>query len=305
MRGDAVQKPAIVADHHEAARELQQGVFECAQGFHIEVVGGLVQHQDVAAGNQGLGQMQASALTTREGANALLLIGAVEVEAPAISAAGHLELAHIEDVEPARHIFPDCFFVRQIIAVLVDKGHAHGGADLDRAAIWLLFAGNHAKQGGFARAVGADDANHGTGGHLEAQVVDQHALAKRLGDVGELDHFMAQALGHGNEDFVGLVALLVFKVGQLLKAGQAGLALGLTRLGVLARPFQLFLERPGARFFALVLQHQSLLLLLQPGAVIAFVGNAVAAVKFQNPLGGVVQKVTVVGDGHHSAGIAL
>jgi ABC-type nitrate/sulfonate/bicarbonate transport system ATPase subunit len=46
------------------------------------------------------------------------------------------------------------------------------------------------------------------------------------------------------------------------------------------------------------------LFLAQPVAVIAFVGNARAPVQFQNPFGRVVQKVTVVGDGDHSAGVA-
>ena len=39
-----------------------------------------------------------------------------------------------------------------------------------------------------------------------------------------------------------------------------------------------------------------LLLLLQPGGVIAFPGNAGAAVEFKDPLRGVVQEVAIVGD---------
>src|SRR3989338_625038 len=43
MRGDAVEEPAVVGDHHNAAGEFEQGVFEGAQGFHVEVVGGFVE----------------------------------------------------------------------------------------------------------------------------------------------------------------------------------------------------------------------------------------------------------------------
>ena len=39
--------------------------------------------------------------------------------------------------------------------------------------------------------------------------------------------------------------------------------------------------------------------------LVALVGNAVAAVEFENPLGRVVQEVAIVGDGDHGAGEAL
>ena len=136
---------------------------------------------------------------------------------------------------------------------MVHKGHLHGLADFDVAAVRLLFASNHAKQRGFTRAVGADDAHDGTCRNFEAEVVDQHAVTKRLADVGELDDFMAQAFGHGNEDFLRLVALLVFEVGQLFKAGNTRLAFGLTAFGVLTYPVQLFLQGFGTGFFALLL----------------------------------------------------
>ena len=106
---------------------------------------------------------------------------------------------------------------------------------------------------------------------------------------------------------ISLVSLRFWysKSRQFLEAGQTRLALGLARLGVLARPFQLFLQGLGARVFVLLLLLQARLLLLQPVAVVALVGNAGAAVEFQNPLGRVVQEVAVVGDGHHGAGEAL
>lgn len=55
VRGDPVQEPAVVRDDQAAAGKLQQGVFQRPQGFHVQVVGGLVQQQHVAAFQQGLG----------------------------------------------------------------------------------------------------------------------------------------------------------------------------------------------------------------------------------------------------------
>ena len=156
--------------------------------------------------------MQSTALTARQCAHTLLLVTAVEVEAATVSAAGHLKLAHCENVQPTRDIFPNRFFVGQVVARLIDKGHFDGGSDLDGAAVGLLFARNHPKQGGFTCPVGANYADDGTGRDLEAQIIDEQTVTKGLADVGELKHFVAQALGDGNENFLGFVAFLVFEI---------------------------------------------------------------------------------------------
>ena len=47
VRGNAVEEPAIMRDHHGAAGEIEQGFFQCAQGVDIEIVGWLVEQDDV------------------------------------------------------------------------------------------------------------------------------------------------------------------------------------------------------------------------------------------------------------------
>ncbi|OQC01850.1 MAG: hypothetical protein BWX79_02870 [Alphaproteobacteria bacterium ADurb.Bin100] len=188
--------------------------------------------------------------------------------------------------------------------MLVHKGHLDGGADDDLAAVRFLLAGNQLEQCRLAGPVGADDADDGARRDGEGQVVDQHPVAERLGHIVELEHLVAQALGDGNEYFLGLVALLVVIVAELFETRQTRLALGLAALGVLSHPLELLLHRLGPRILAAVFLLQARLFLLQPGAVVALVGNAGAPVEFENPLGGVVQEVTVVGDGHHGAGKA-
>ena len=50
------------------------------RGVHVQVVGGLVEQEDVAAPTQDLGQVDPVALSTRQRADLLLLVGAFEVE---------------------------------------------------------------------------------------------------------------------------------------------------------------------------------------------------------------------------------
>src|SRR5262245_18599665 len=93
MRGDAVQKPAIVADDHRAAGEIFQRLFKSPQGFHVEVIGRLVEEQKVGTGTQHFRKMHAVAFPARQRAYFFLLIGTLEVEGGAIGARVHLFLA--------------------------------------------------------------------------------------------------------------------------------------------------------------------------------------------------------------------
>ena len=62
VRGDAIQKPAIVADHHHATGEVQDRFLQGSQRVDIQVVGRLVQQQQVRTLAQQRGQMDAVAL---------------------------------------------------------------------------------------------------------------------------------------------------------------------------------------------------------------------------------------------------
>ena len=50
VRREAVEEPAIVGDDHRAAGEVVERLLERAQRVDVEIVGRLVEEQDVAAG---------------------------------------------------------------------------------------------------------------------------------------------------------------------------------------------------------------------------------------------------------------
>ena len=62
MGGDTIEEPAIVRDHHHAAAEFHQRIFQRAQGFHVQIIGGFIEQQHIAALQQRLRHMQAAAL---------------------------------------------------------------------------------------------------------------------------------------------------------------------------------------------------------------------------------------------------
>lgn len=47
VRRDSIEEPAIVADHHRAARELEQGLLERTESVDVEVVRRFVEEKHV------------------------------------------------------------------------------------------------------------------------------------------------------------------------------------------------------------------------------------------------------------------
>ncbi len=75
VRGNAVEEHAVVANHHRAARELEQSLLERLQRLDVEVVRRLVEQQQVAALLERERQVQTVALAAGKHASALLLVG--------------------------------------------------------------------------------------------------------------------------------------------------------------------------------------------------------------------------------------
>ena len=98
-------------------------------------------------------------------------------------------------------------------------------------------------------------------------------------------------------------SLLVRLLEQVLVALIARLRLRLPRFGGSRDPFVLAGERSLPRLLFAPLLLEPLLLLHEPGRVVALIGNAAAAIEFENPSRHVVEEVAVVGDDQDRAGI--
>src|SRR5262245_40587668 len=93
VRRDAVEEPPVVTDHDRTAAEAHQGLFQGPQGIHVEVVGRLVQEDQVAARAEQLGQVDAIPLAAGTLAHLALLVRPAEVEPRDIAATSDLVLA--------------------------------------------------------------------------------------------------------------------------------------------------------------------------------------------------------------------
>src|SRR5579863_3647574 len=119
----------------------------------------------------------------------------------------------------------------------------------------------------------------------------------------EVDDVLPEPLGDRDDDLRGLRLLLAGLLQQILVALVARLGFCLPRARRGGDPFLLARERALARLLFAAFLFEPLLLLPEPGRVVALVGNAVAAVELENPAGDVVEKIAVVGDDEDSARI--
>ena len=198
--------------------------------------------------------METSAFTARERSDDLLLISALEVEAAEISTARHLKLTDFQNVQTVGNRFPNGLVVRERFSGLRNRAEFDGRSDIDFTGIRSFFTGDHLEERGLTGAVRTDHADDGSGRNGEAQIIDQETIAETLRNILEFDDFIAEAVSHRDEDFVGFVALLVFVARHFFEAVQTSLALGLSALGILTNPFKLVLHCLDAGVFFLLLE---------------------------------------------------
>ena len=180
---DGVEEPAVVGDHHQRGRTTDQVLGEPRDRLDVEVVGRLVEDQQVDVVEQQAGQRAAAAFSTREPVH-----GPVE---------GHVGQQHLDDLAGGRVTRPlvvvlagehdlahGVGVVEQV--ALVEVADVQPAVQRDPATVGGLPAGHQVEQGGLAVAVAPDDADALTLGDAEAHLVEQDPHAVGLGDLLEV-----------------------------------------------------------------------------------------------------------------------
>ena len=165
-----------MADDQQGEPGLDQLVLQQFDGQDVEVVGRLVQQQQVGLFGEGLGQGGATGLAAGQ---ALRGFFGVQTEGgqPALGRPG-LGLAGRGVVQ--KGFAGDVRFLRHI-------GETDGGLDRTVAAVGLDQAHDHLHQGGLAGAVAADEGRAAARFDREVDAVEEGALAVLKADVLECD----------------------------------------------------------------------------------------------------------------------
>ncbi|MCY1277747.1 hypothetical protein D9M70_264550 [compost metagenome] len=205
-----------MGDEQHGAVEAQQGFFQPGDGADVQVVGRLVEQQQVGLGHQGLGQQHAATPAAGQLGEGLVrrqlqaAQGAVHqlLQAPAIASLEFLlDAGQLGQVGIGLDVLAEMVELGQQRADLRQPfGHhvEHGAivgarqflrqfADLQRrrtpdlAVVGELVALDQAQQAGLAGAVAADDAHPLAAGDLPGHLIQQRHGAVGEGYVGELE----------------------------------------------------------------------------------------------------------------------
>ena len=176
------------------------------------------------------------------------------------------------------------------------------------ARVGLLLADDHAEERRLARAVGADDADDAAGRQDEVQVVDQQVVAVALAQALGLDHQVAEARPGRDRDLARRPRASRPPAPRPA-APRSGRGAPCSWPAAPAAPCaptparaRSVRRRADSSFSSCA---EPVLLLLEPGRVVALPRDAGAAVELEDPAGHVVEEVAVVGHGDHRARILL
>ena len=210
-----------MADHQDKALVFHQEVLQPLDGLQVQMVGGLVQQNDVGLAEEGLGQHHLHLFLGCQAGH--LAVEQIQTQPQALNQAPGVGLRL-----PAVHIGklrlqlrgPDAILVGEVLllvegilllhdliqsGVALDNGIQHGElvelevvllqhghplilGDDDLTGGGLQIAGEDAKEGGLPRSVGADDTVAVAGDKFQVHVLEQRLSAEVQTDVVDSDH---------------------------------------------------------------------------------------------------------------------
>ena len=242
MSADAVQEPAVVADHNSAACKILQALLKRTQRIHIDIIGRLIEQQHIALLLERHSQLQTVSLTARQHAAFLLLIRTGKIETSQIGARIHVTPAQTYQLIAAAHHLVHALGRIYVLMLLVHIRNLDRLANLKRALINLLQPHNQTEQSSLTGTVRADDPDNAVRRKREIQVIEQQLVAERLLHALSLNHLIAKTRTVGDEYLEFLLFLLDILVDQLIIRVQTGLTLSLTCLRSHTHPLQLTLQ---------------------------------------------------------------
>ena len=180
----------VLRREKHVAGEVDQRVVDRRDGFQIEVVGGLVEHEEVRAGEHHAGEHDAHLLAAGKHADGLVHVVAGE-EHPAEEAA-HVRFQLFGRIlgEPLHHV--EVAAVEILAVVLGEVVGGDGNAPLEAAAVGLDFLREDAEEGGLRLFVRADKGDFLPLGDDEGHVLEQLHAVLRVVEVRHLQDVLAR-----------------------------------------------------------------------------------------------------------------
>ena len=217
-----------------------QHLLQKVQRLEIEIVGGLVEDQQVGGFGQGAGEHDTAPFTARQRADRCADLGWIEQKVFKITCDMSGRAAdgyHIADA--AGQDIAERRFGVQAFPGLIQSDHLQISAELDLAGIRLEGAGQHVEQCGFARTVGSDDAELIAPHNPRREIPDNRIVAITLPDEMRIDDNLAGSIGlrRVHNDVAGRAAFVLPIFAQVFEGAKAAHIAFAPGRDALAHPF--------------------------------------------------------------------
>ena len=177
-----------MADDQHCARVIRNHFLQQIERFQIEIVGRLVQHQQVGSARKFARQQDTATFPAGKGADFRIHHRWVEQEVLEIGGDMLAYAVHVDPVTAFGQNIAHGFLWVEQFALLIDHHARQRLGQRDLSCVGCEFAGQHIEQRGFARAICADNADPVTALDAQRKRLDDRALAKGFGDVLRHDH---------------------------------------------------------------------------------------------------------------------
>ena len=303
---DAIEKIAVVRNTDDRAVEIGERLFEHAERGQVEVVGRLVEHNEVAAILEHLRQHESRTLTAGEQIDAFVDALIVEEKTPQIIARAERLIAEHQLFVAVGNFVEQRAGAIELHAGLIDVIHLYSFAS-DRAA----FAGfnlTEAKfqQGGFSYAVAADDAGALTRFEGKRKVTKQPTWRGAAADIHarilQLDDDVAEVRRWRNEQIHFALFGRRFDAFDFIKFFQAMARLRAARLHTRAHPLEFFAQEALSASFGLLGDLLAHGLRFEKRGVVSRMRKRAALIDLDDACGDHIEKVAVVCDEDDRAG---
>ena len=177
----AVEEESVVTHYDQASLELGEVILEDAEGHDVEVVGRLVEYQEVGRPHQHSRKVKAGAFAATEGVDVLLLVSRREEE---VGEKLHRGVTHIAVYHDVLGYLGDCvddaLVVVKLDSLLAVVAESHRFANVPLSAVGRHYALQHLDECRFAGSVVAYYSKLFVTCECVVEVVENHLVAKPL-----------------------------------------------------------------------------------------------------------------------------
>ena len=297
-----VHEIAVVADDDDTAGEVLQVFLEDLQGDDVEVVGGLVEHEEVGVLHQHRAEVELAPLTAAELVDVVVLLLRGEEEVLEELRGGQvLSTAHVDVLGNVLHHIDHLLLLVELQTLLGEIAETHGIANVEPSAVGWHKTKEQSDERGLSRAVVAHDAHLLEAGEVIIEVLEDYLVVESLRYILALEDFAADIDITRLETHLTFLDALFGNTLQLIERLLTIASLMASGLRHAPHPLQFgAVEVVGSGNLRPTVV-DALLALLEIVAIVAPIGVDRLVIEFEDDRADTVEEETVVGD--HQQGL--